>query len=216
MEKEGNAKINKRVGTFTFGITMVLFGICVFLQTFIKFDLLRYLLMIWPTVFIILGAETLFYVFKKETNIKYDIFSVFMIFVILFVGGIFSVANYGINKVLYSDEIKNAIVENLNTNYNFEFDNKVDITNVSGKKIEYNTIEVSDNESTRMNVQIKYKVNDSNNFISSIFNRDWFYNYFNIDYNTGKVVITDIPEYVESIKIIIYTKDPSKITHIDK
>ena len=47
----------KRVGTYTFGIMLVMFGITLMLGTFTKLDIMKYVFMFWPLIFILLGLE---------------------------------------------------------------------------------------------------------------------------------------------------------------
>ncbi|WP_285768661.1 DUF5668 domain-containing protein [Peribacillus sp. SI8-4] len=72
-----------RVGTISMGAALVGLGVVLLASQFLHVDLTTILLSWWPLVFIILGAEILFFVFfsRKETSfVKYDILS------ILFVG----------------------------------------------------------------------------------------------------------------------------------
>jgi len=94
----------KRVGTISMGIGLIAFGVILFLSQVNKFSALNMVLKIWPVILILMGLEILCYryVSKDESIvIKYDLFSIFIIFVILFVNiGIFTISESGlIHKV---------------------------------------------------------------------------------------------------------------------
>ncbi|PJN89177.1 LiaF transmembrane domain-containing protein [Bacillus sp. mrc49] len=72
-----------RVGTISMGAALVGLGVVLLASQFLHLDLTTIFLSWWPLVFIILGAEILFFVFfsrKESSFVKYDILS------ILFVG----------------------------------------------------------------------------------------------------------------------------------
>ncbi|MNI61714.1 hypothetical protein D3C73_1169990 [compost metagenome] len=192
---------------------MILFGICIFLQAFVKADILRYILMIWPLIFVVLGAEILYNVYKKDVQLKYDIVSIFMIFVILFFGGMFSVGNYFVNKVLYDQDFKSSIVKNyLKTNYTFTFEDKVNIENQSGKEIKYNIIEDNDISYTKIYVNLKYNNEAIKDMFSLMSQGEWLNNSINYNYGSkSSMVISEIPDFVESITFNIYTNNKDNI-----
>lgn len=98
-------KKERRVGTYTFGVMLIIIGISVLIMTFTKFDALRYLLMLWPIVLIGLGIEILILNSKSNTKVKIDFVSIILMLIVLFFTGVFSIGNYFVNKVLYDDEI---------------------------------------------------------------------------------------------------------------
>jgi len=72
-----------RVGTISMGISLVGLGLVLLVSQIADMNLTTILLSWWPLLFIILGAEILFYIYfsrKESSFVKYDIFS------ILFVG----------------------------------------------------------------------------------------------------------------------------------
>ncbi|KWW22225.1 hypothetical protein AS888_13200 [Peribacillus simplex] len=72
-----------RVGTISMGAALAGLGVVLLVSQFLHLDLTTIFLSWWPLVFIILGAEILFFVFfsrKESSFVKYDILS------ILFVG----------------------------------------------------------------------------------------------------------------------------------
>ncbi|MEC0274902.1 LiaF transmembrane domain-containing protein [Peribacillus frigoritolerans] len=72
-----------RVGTISMGISLVGLGFVLLISQILDMNLTTILLSWWPLLFIILGAEILFYIYfsrKESSFVKYDILS------ILFVG----------------------------------------------------------------------------------------------------------------------------------
>lgn len=98
-----------RVGKFTFGIILILSGIMIFIQTVCNLDILRYVLMLWPLVLICLGIEILVYANKE--NVKYDFLGGIFTLIIIAIVLCFSIANYGVNKILYNEEFQETVKE---------------------------------------------------------------------------------------------------------
>lgn len=111
-------KKERRVGTYTFGIMLIIIGLSIVIMTFTKFDFLRYLLMLWPIVLIGLGVEILYLNSKSNIKVKIDFVSIILMGVVLFFTAIFSIGNYCVNKVLYDEDIKGKIInEYIDRNY---------------------------------------------------------------------------------------------------
>lgn len=127
----------KRVGTISMAIVLIAFGVILFLSQVNKFSALNMISKIWPVILILMGLEILWYryVTKEEgIVIKYDLFSIFIIFVILFVNiGIFTInesglihrlqymfvsANYNmdttINEYIIDESINKIIIDDAN------------------------------------------------------------------------------------------------------
>ncbi len=102
-------KKEKRVGTYTFGVMLIIIGISVLIMTFTKFDFFKYLLMLWPIVLIGLGIEILYLNSKSNVKVKIDLISIILMGIVLFFTAIFSLGNYFVNKVLYDEELKTKI-----------------------------------------------------------------------------------------------------------
>lgn len=73
-------KEERRVGTFTLGLTLLIFGILFGLHLFLpKLDYL-FIFRLWPLVFIILGCEIIISNLKFKTlTFRYDFAAIFMI-----------------------------------------------------------------------------------------------------------------------------------------
>lgn len=102
-------KNERRVGTYTFGVMLIIIGISVLIMTFTKIDFFRYLLMVWPIVLIGLGIEILYLNSKSNIRVKIDFISIILMGIVLFCTAIFSLGNYFVNKVLYDDDIKGKV-----------------------------------------------------------------------------------------------------------
>lgn len=208
----------KRVGSFTFGISLILFGICIIIQTFTKIDVLKYLLMLWPIIFIILGIEVLYFASKKNVKIKYDILSIIMVLFILLFAGIFSFVNYGVNKILYDQNFKSYILSDVsNSQFTYFFEsNKLSIVNSSSNKVKYNIIQDSDlHDEIKVSINVDYNQKYIENAFGLFFNRNWIERNIDKDYDNGKITISNVPEYIDSININVYAKDTSKVEYKD-
>ncbi len=74
-----------RVGTLTFGILLVTFGMLFLLRIFIPDLSYEFILKLWPIVFILLGIEILIANIKQsETKLIYDKTAFFLIIVLSF------------------------------------------------------------------------------------------------------------------------------------
>ena len=74
MENKDNVNVQtekkkvRKIGRLTFGITLILVGLSVVIQTFLPIEIFRYILMLWPLVFISIGIEVIY--FSKREEIK--------------------------------------------------------------------------------------------------------------------------------------------------
>lgn len=116
-------KNERRVGTYTFGVMLIIIGISVLVMTFTKFDFFRYLLMIWPVVLIGLGIEILYLNSRSNVKVKIDFISIILMAVVLFFTAIFSFGNYCVNKVLYDNELRGKVFNHyFETNYDENYE----------------------------------------------------------------------------------------------
>jgi len=211
---ENEKKKSIRVGSFTFGIMMILIGVNIFLQTITSLDLFRFTLSLWPIVFIVLGIETLYYTYKKEVEIKYDILGIITIFIVLFLGIIFSSINYGVNKILYNKEISSDIVYYLtDTDYSINFIDKVNINNIAQGNVTVKYIEDKEADYVSVRVIFKYDESYKGSIIRILKEGDLLKNVFDINYDSKKMNISSIPDYIKNIDIIVTTNDKSKLEY---
>ena len=87
MEQETKKCRVRRVGTVTFGITLLCYGILFLVHIFVPTLEYRYIFRCWPVVFILLGFEILVENHKSKTEdckVVYDFAAVIMLAVMLF------------------------------------------------------------------------------------------------------------------------------------
>lgn len=71
---------NRRVGTLSAGVSMVVFGVLFLLRLAVPAVTIRLIASLWPLVLIFLGVEILVaYVLNKEGQMRYDAGSVVLI-----------------------------------------------------------------------------------------------------------------------------------------
>ncbi len=74
-----------RVGTFTLGAGLIIFGILFIIRIFTNIISYQMVFKLWPVIFILLGCEILVGNFKeKEGNIIYDRSAIFLIMILSF------------------------------------------------------------------------------------------------------------------------------------
>ncbi len=75
----------RRVGTFTLGSGLILFGILFIIRVFTNIITYQMVFKLWPVLFVLLGGEILVGHHKeKEGNIIYDGAAIFLIIVLTF------------------------------------------------------------------------------------------------------------------------------------
>lgn len=201
----------RRVGRTTFGFTFIVVGIAIILQLFIKQDVFKYVMLMWPVVLILFGIEVLYYSHKKNINIKYDVVGILLTFVIIICGTIFSAINLGVTKIAESEFIFNRP-----TTYNYvkrfyveEIDLK--IVNLADDKVDIVIKEDKNLDATRINIDVDTKQEKANN-LRDLFRERSVYEFVEFDnYNDNKIQIFDLPDWVENIQITVYTPNKEKI-----
>lgn len=108
----------RRVGTISMAIVLIGFGILIFIAQINKLSAVELAIKFWPSILILLGGEILWVNFKEKKEnenfiIRYDIFSMFIVMVILFV----NMAIYGLLETGIMDYIK---VKVHNETYRYE------------------------------------------------------------------------------------------------
>ena len=218
--EENNKKI-RRVGTFTLAFALIVFGIVMILRMFLRFDSLRYILMLWPVVFISLGVEILAFSAKKDAYIKFDGVSILLVFLIIGISCIFGVLNFGINEFLYNNSIKQSLIErNSHNTYDILYKDQININNLSDTKIKVQIEELNlENKSGKRNAVITTSSNYNEQKISIIdlLDSDAEDDIFMIDMPSDNsvvnILITYIPNYINdyTIKIVIPDKEKIKL-----
>ena len=118
--KENMTKTVKlKVGRYTFGVFLIIFGLAFILDYIFKLNVLKYLINLWPLLFISLGVETLYLNKKANGNLKYDIAGGFWTALLIIFGICIGAVSYAFNNFLNEENIKQYIVsQNYNTNFN--------------------------------------------------------------------------------------------------
>ncbi|NLW22859.1 MAG: hypothetical protein GXY88_06350 [Tissierellia bacterium] len=83
----------RRVGTISMAILLIGFGILIFISQINKVSAVELGMKFWPAILFVIGGEILWYSYRykgEDITIKYDIFSIFMVLVIV-----------GINLLIY-------------------------------------------------------------------------------------------------------------------
>ncbi len=208
-------KKTKIIGRITFGIALVLFGISLVVQTLFTIDILRYVLMLWPLIIISIGIEIIYYSNKSDVEIKYDFLGIILTGLIIFFGIIFSLFNYGINKILYNDDVKEYLQQSSEDYINYTFDSNLAITNMDETPVNIHIIEDSEYHETKVVIKYNKKAKETDNILELFENGDSLYNYVdvdNLDSDIATLEILDIPNTFENVEIVIHTSSKDNIS----
>lgn len=210
-----NTKKKKLIGRTTFGIALILFGISLILQTLFTADILKYILMFWPLIIISIGVEIIYYSNKKDVETNYDILGIIVTSVIIFFGVLFSFVNYGVNKILYSEEFNEYIQRPAQEYIDYTFDSDLKLINLSNKNIKLKIVEDATYNDVR--VIINYtKVPESNNNLIALFNRNDYYMYqftdiYDTDTELARLEFIPFPDQITDVEIVITTNSKDRI-----
>ncbi len=95
--RRGNMK-ERRVGTFTLGIVLLVFGVLFLLRIFFNTMQYYYIFMLWPVIFILLGGEVLYYALhQKQVQYKYDFAAILIIMMLVVFASLFKTAGFYTN-----------------------------------------------------------------------------------------------------------------------
>lgn len=128
---------SKRVGTISMAIVLIGFGVLLFLAQINQLSAVELAMKLWPSVLILLGGEILWFSYKGKNEdgdikIRYDLFSVFIVMIILFVNiGIYGLLEFGL-----MDSLKAEISS---TTFNYELPLEEYIVDSSIEKIVINS-----------------------------------------------------------------------------
>lgn len=90
----------RRVGTLSMGIVLIAFGILIFIAQVNSISAINLSIKFWPIILFLIGGEILWYSYKyrdEDVNIKYDVFSVFIVLLIVVINlGIYGIVETGI------------------------------------------------------------------------------------------------------------------------
>lgn len=199
-----------RIGKITFGVVMILTGIVIFLQTLTNLDVVKYVLMLWPLVLVILGIETLIY--RNRENVKYDLLGAIFTLIIIGMVTVFSVINYGVNKLLYDTKVQDIVFNNMyESEANYSVKDKLNLINFKDNekiKVVVNTVP-SANE-TIIKVKINNELGSIEEKISSAKLDISDYIFFNQE--KSEMNFLKGFDDLKNIDIVIITADPNNIT----
>ena len=89
-----------RVGTLSLGVLMIVVGVVMLAAQFKQVAVLDMLLRWWPLILVLIGGEVLWHVYtskEQEPKVKYDVFSIFIIIIMLFSGiGMYALTATGV------------------------------------------------------------------------------------------------------------------------
>lgn len=212
--EEIKVKNERRVGTYTFGVMLILIGISIVLMTFTSINLLKYILMFWPIILILLGAEILYLNSKSDIRVKIDFISIILMCIIVFFTGIFSIGNYFVNKVMYDTDFKSVLINGyLNKSYCNTMNIKVVINADNKDKVSVNFIKDDYyTEKSYARVNFTYNIKEENNITKYInFSNNLYEDIFSFD--ESKINIMDLPDFVENVEITIRSNSIENISY---
>jgi len=204
MEK---TKKERRVGTFTFGAMLIVVGIAVVLMTFTGMELLKYVLTLWPVAIIFLGIEILVFSCTQKEGFKIDFGSIILMCITLFLTAVFSVGNYAVNKVLYDEDVKALVVNDLvaDTRY-YHLDGEVTIKTDGDQRIIVRFTENSyPDEGVSVEVKPTYLVGEVSVAKIVDFQNDLFYNA--TIHHMNEFHFSNLPDFVDRIYIVVRGAD---------
>lgn len=104
-------KIERRIGTITCGICLILVGIGAILSMFTDIAVLRVLLRFWPLAIISLGIEMLVIPNMKNIKLKYDFLGIILVIIILSITFVASIASYTVDEIFFNTNFLENIRE---------------------------------------------------------------------------------------------------------
>ena len=97
----------RRVGKFTAGIVLIMFGVMFLLRTIFPIINFTLILSLWPLILVFLGIEIIVaYIINKEEQMKYDASAIVLIIILSFFAMGMGTMEFLIN---HSSEIKTII-----------------------------------------------------------------------------------------------------------
>lgn len=199
-----------RIGKITFGIVMILTGIVIFLQTLTSLDVVKYVLMLWPLVLVILGIETLIY--RNKENVKYDLLGAIFTLIIIGMVTVFSVINYGVNKLLYDTKVQDVIFNNIHeSEVTYSTKDKLNLTNFKdNNKINVVVNTIPSVSETTVKIRINNDLGSIEEKISST--RLDVTDYIFFDEKKSEMTLLKGFDDFKNIEIVIITSDSNNIT----
>ncbi|MCC2685917.1 MAG: hypothetical protein K0R75_2816 [Paenibacillaceae bacterium] len=105
-----------RVGTFSMGAMLLVFGICLLWGAVNGYSIVSYVLQWWPLTLVLLGVEVILYTYLRKTErLTYDLMSIALIFVL----GVGSFGLYALQSVGVVEAAQRALTQSV---YEVELD----------------------------------------------------------------------------------------------
>ena len=104
MEQETKQYHVRRIGSVTFGITLVCYGVLFLIHTFVPGLKYQYIFRCWPVIFILLGCEILLENHKSKLQgckVVYDFAAVAMLGIMLLFAMIMAIIDFEISYELF-------------------------------------------------------------------------------------------------------------------
>jgi hypothetical protein len=198
-----------RIGKITFGIVMILIGVVIFLQTLTNLEVVRYVLMLWPLVLVILGIETLIY--RNRENIKYDLAGAIFTLIIVGMVTVFSIINYGVNKVLYDSKVQDVILNNIHeSETTYSTKDKLNLTNFKdNNKINVVINTIPSVSETTVKIRINNDLGTIEEKISST--KTDITDYIFFDEEKSEMTLLKGFDNFKNIDVLIITSNPNNI-----
>lgn len=107
----------KRVGTVSMALVLIMFGVILLLSQFMLVSAFELFVKLWPFIIIVLGIEILYTLYRngEEVNLKYDVFSIFIVILILLV----NIGIYGLMETGLMDLIKVQVQSEIHQYQNY-------------------------------------------------------------------------------------------------
>ncbi len=148
-----------RVGTFSMGLLLIAFGVLLLGNTLWHIDMSKIIVYGWPIILILLGLEVLlFSLFKKEGRLKFDFFSIFILFLaIMFTFVIYSVQETGIFSAIHKTIYDSSYT--IDINKSLELDDSIDEVEVNAPN---GSLSIIGNESNNANITGTIRISAAN------------------------------------------------------
>lgn len=206
-----NMKKERRIGTFTFGCMLIVVGISVVLMTFTGTELLKYVLTLWPVAIIFLGGEILFFSFTQKDRLKIDFAGIILMCVTLFLTAVFSVGNYAVNKILYDKDVKAMIVNDFVADErNYYLSGDVTVKTDGDERVSVRFIKTPfEEEQNHVVLKVDYRVGEESIAKLIDYQNELLYNAALL--NANEIYLSDLPDFVDNIYVIVYGADESAL-----
>ncbi|WP_010245396.1 LiaF transmembrane domain-containing protein [Acetivibrio cellulolyticus] len=153
-----------RVGTLSMGLILIALGIIMWVSQISGISVIEHIVKWWPVVLIILGIEVLVYIFlskQEEPKVKFDIFSIIIISIIMMA----SIGTYAVTSLISSGHGSLSINSMFdNHKYESKFKKNLSVDANSSNLVVSNAngdVEVVKGEGKKIDVEANITINNS-------------------------------------------------------